>query len=283
MTCEVKIIEDSISVGGNRITTMQLKYWRAIHSEFMTHRVFSRNASSSRAIPAAKMIEQVRTNPAGPCFWGANQPGMQAKVELEGEALLQAQYRWRCAANDAARLVEVMVLESNPHKQIVNRLLEPFQYISVVVTATEWDNFFALRCHPDAQPEIQELAEAMRSAMAASIPDILSFDQWHLPYVSQEERKTTTIEECCKISAARCARVSYLTHDNKAPDYMKDIELYDKLIVMKPMHASPIEHQATPFKFQTNADGPYDDRELMGNFYGWIQNRKLIEYNDLVS
>ena len=79
---EVKVIADSISESGKRITTFQLKYPRFIHSEVMTHRVFSRNASSSRAIPVKKMIEQVRNNPAMPIHWGANQSGMQAKNEL---------------------------------------------------------------------------------------------------------------------------------------------------------------------------------------------------------
>ena len=164
MTCEVKILADSISPQGKRITTFQLKYWRGIHAELLTHRVFSRNASSSRAIPVAKMIEQVRQDPAMPIHWGANQSGMQAHKELQGEDRRKAMEQWFTAAEMASDIAEEMT-KIGLHKQVANRILEPFQYISVVLTATDFDNWFELRDHEDAQPEIRELAREMNIAL----------------------------------------------------------------------------------------------------------------------
>lgn len=288
MTCEVKIIADSIGPSGKRITTMQLRYWRAIHAELMTHRVFSRNASSSRAVPVAKMLEQVRNDPAGPIHWGKNQPGMQAEEELSTEydetiGSSRRQYvknLWKHAAGQAADDAERM-MELGAHKQIANRILEPFQYISVIVTATEWDNFFALRCHPDAQPEIQELANAMHAAMVKSDPVKLDIGWWHLPYVSDEEKSEYEISTLVAISAARCCRVSYLTHDGRKSTVDEDLALCERLAGADPIHASPFEHQATPDVLEVEGgDGEsyfYQSPHMHGNLVGWIQNRKLLE------
>lgn len=270
MTISAKIIEDSISDSGVRLTTLQLCYPRFIHAEVMTHRVFSRNASSSRAIPVAKMIEQVRTNPAMPIHWGLNQPGMQANHELCGYTLDHAKELWSEAAWNAARVAEAM-MESDLHKQVANRILEPFQWIHVIVTATEWDNFFELRDHPDAQPEIRALAIAMKEAFAGSRPMTLGEGEWHLPYVTRAERAEhfyDNVDLLLKISAARCARVSYLTHDGQQPDIKKDSALYERLVGSVPLHASPVEHQATPLP---------SAEMWSGNFRGWLQYRKLIE------
>lgn len=267
MTITAKVIEDSLSIYGARLTTLQLTYPRFIHAEFMTHRVFSRNASSSRAIPVAKMVEMVRTDPAMPIHWGANQPGMQAKSELMPLAnRTHSKTLWVKAANQAADIAEAM-MKMGLHKQVANRLLEPFQHIHVVVTATEWQNFFDLRCHPDAQPEIQELATQMRLAIAESLPTAVCVDEWHLPYVTMAEREMYETTELVKISAARCARVSYLKHDGTESDIKEDLELYERLVGGVPLHASPIEHQATP-DFPDNCSG---------NFKGWIQYRKKVE------
>jgi hypothetical protein len=293
MSFEAKIVADSISKDGVRLITMQLKYPRLIHSEFMTHRVFSRNASSSRAIPVAKMIEQVRTNPAMPVHWGANQPGMQAHAELADPT--EAMRQWRLAANQAADRAQMMN-DLGLHKQVANRVLEPFQWISVIVTATEWTNFFELRDHEDAQPEIRHLAKLMKTAMDASTPALLVPYEWHLPYVD-----ASTFEEIAdflsgpygirdwtneegtrlarKVSAARCARVSYLTHDGKAPSIEADLALYERLMGSVPLHASPVEHQARPDAIAYYEDdiGLWFEPELHGNFKGWMQNRKLLE------
>lgn len=263
----VKIIEDSISNAGIRLTTMQLQYQRFIHAEFMTHRMFSRNASSSRAIPVSKMIEQVRNNPAMPVHWGKNQAGMQANQELNDSELQHAKSAWIEAANKAANIAEYMN-NIGLHKQVANRILEPFQFINVIVTATEWDNFFDLRMHKDAQPEFRALAHEMYRQRHLSIPVLVPNDEWHLPYVNQDERKVYPLDILIKLSAARCARVSYLKHDNSKPNIEDDVALYNKLITSKPEHASPIEHQARPFK------APY---MKSGNFLGWEQFRSIHE------
>lgn len=267
MPFEVKVIEKSkADVSGVELTTFQLKYPRFIHSEFMTHRVFSRNASSSRAIPVEKMLEQVRKDPAMPIHWGQNQPGMQAKVELPMEAMLQAKEAWKTAA-EMASYYAAQMHKAGAHKQIVNRILEPFQWISVIVTATEWDNFYALRDHADAQPEIAHLAGMMKYATSLVEPKLVRMGEWHLPYVGEDERALYREDILVKLSAARCARVSYLTHDGQAPDVFKDIALYDRLVGSTPIHASPVEHQATP-------NGGYGFNR---NFKGWSQHRNEVE------
>jgi hypothetical protein len=301
---QAKIIEHSTTSGGIDLLTYQLAYPRFIHSELMTHRVFSRNASSSRAIPVAKMIEQVRRDPAMPIHWGKNQPGMQAHEEHDAPVLLElpvqydnpadvplytferctlsVQDTWREAASQIAIIADAMNA-AGYHKQVVNRLLEPFQIIHVIVTATEWSNFFELRAHPDAQPEIHALAVQMLKAREGSIPTLrgtnpYSEESWHLPYVTAEERAKHRDDPryLAKLSAARCARVSYLTHDGKTPDPVKDIELYERLVGSRPLHASPVEHQAYPDRHPLGSD-EWFARNLHGNFNGWVQHRKLVE------
>jgi thymidylate synthase ThyX len=253
------------------IVTLQLRYPRFIHSEFMTHRMFSRNASSSRAIPVAKTIEQVCKEPAMPIHWGKNQPGMQAREELDAKHVKTVRRLWFNAAYSAAFYAEEL-MELGAHKQIVNRLLEPFQWISVVVTATEWDNFFELRDHEDAQPEIRFLAQMMHEAIIDSVPIYRGLSDanasaWHLPYVSQTERTQFPIEQLVAMSAARCARVSYLTHDGNKPDPAADIALHDRLVGSRPIHASPTEHQARTLSRD----------EFSKNFRGWQQYRCHVE------
>lgn len=258
MPTEVKIIEKS-TCDGSTITTFQLKYPRFIHGEVMTHRAFSRNASSSRAIPVHKMLSQVWNDPAMPIHWGANQPGMQAKASLSGLKLAAAKLLWR-AAGRAACVFAWGFSKIGLHKQIANRVLEPWQWMHTIVTATDWDNFYALRCHPDAQPEFYELATVMQAQHQAWIARELAPGEWHLPYTHDEERYLG-IETLKKISAARCARVSYLTHDGKEPSVAQDLALFDRLAAGRPVHASPLEHQATP------AAGRH------ANFDGWCQFR----------
>lgn len=259
---EAKIIADSISEAGSRLTTMELRYPRFIHAEVLTHRSFSRNASSSRAIPVRKMLAQVWSDPAMPEHWGANRAGMQARSELVGVRRTAARWLWR-AASKAACGFAWLAMRLGLHKQVANRLLEPWQRISVVVTSTEWDNFFALRAHPDAQPEIRVLAEQMRDAMAASTPRLLRAGQWHTPYFNGGYSLDSLGHRC---SVARCARVSYLTHDGKKPESSADFLLHDKLLYSDPPHLSPFEHQATP------AAGWH------ANFNGWQSLRNQMEY-----
>lgn len=269
---QAKVIARSENSLGVAITTIQLLYPRMIHAEVMTHRMFSRNASSSRAIPVAKMIEQVLNNPAMPIHWGANQPGMQASAELPyTDEVIRS---WKGAARQAAATAERMAA-LGLHKQVANRVLEPFQLISVIVTATEWDNFFALRRHPDAQPEIQLLSDLMYEEMTnTDVPLVIREDTnadsslaWHLPYISEEERALYRTNILLKASTARCARVSYNNHDGSNPDFIKDVALHDALVGGEPIHASPTEHQALAV----------DSRNFFKNFRGWSQYRYNVE------
>jgi thymidylate synthase ThyX len=227
-----------------------LRYPRFIHSEFMTHRAFSRNASSSRAIPVERLMADVENDPAMPIHWGSNKPGMQAGDELDSKAKQNAKCVWEVAREQTIIQARKMAA-IGAHKQIVNRILEPFAHINVLVTATEWDNFFALRDHPDAQPEIQALAKVMREARDESVP---VEDDMHSPYHDDPKR-----------SAARCARVSYLTHEGKEPTYDQDMALFERLAHANPMHSSPMEHQAIAIKGWCR------------NFKGWRQFRAALE------
>lgn len=258
-----KIILDSISEVGNRLTTFELTYPRFIHAEFMTHRALSKNAASSRAIPIEKMIDKVNTDPAQIVWWGKNQSGMQAKEELEGEQLRSCKLLWETCQHNAIQLVQTLSLYGL-HKQITNRLLEPFMNITVICTGTEWNNFYGLRCHPDAQPEIQRLAYCMLREQYISTPTLLKESEWHTPYLTDLE-KDLDLDLKLKISTAKCARVSYLTQSGTR-DYNKDLELYDRLETSG--HFSPFEHVATPINEVGFASG---------NFVGWKQYRKTLK------
>ena len=276
MTISAKVIADSTSPDGIRLTTMQLRYPRLIHTEFMTHRLFSRNASSSRAIPVKRMIEDLIRDPAMPIHWGSNKPGMQAGDELTGRERRLVEEVWLEGMEEAIKTAEAL-RAMGLHKQIANRILEPWAHINVVVTATDWANFFALRRHPDAQPEIKALADAMWGAMEESYPLGKLITEWHLPYVKDEELIEHDVEVTRKISVARCARVSYLTHDGRQTTVEEDLQLYDRLLGSQPMHASPAEHQATPDRL-LNPDWPngWAKSSLHGNLRGWIQFRKTL-------
>lgn len=279
MTITAQVIADSIADGCPRLTTLQLRYPRFIHAEFMTHRVFSRNASSSRAIPIDRVIQDVIDDTAMPIHWGANQRGMQAGDEIDAYVILTDQYgdwtnvktreeSWISARDHA--IVHAQALSvAGYHKQIVNRILEPFQHINVLVTATEWDNFFALRDHPDAQPEIQALARAMRDAMAGSEPEDLWCGDWHMPYITAPDYMggDYTIDGLRRISAARSASVSYKTVDGKPMTVDRALSIFDSL-TGDPLHASPFEHIARP-----NPDNGPGCR----NFTGWHQWRSDLE------
>jgi thymidylate synthase ThyX len=265
MGFSARILLDSIAPNGVRLTTMEVRYPRFIHSEMMTHRVFSRNAASSRAIPIKKMIAAVREDPAMPIFWGKNRSGMVAREEVDGQARRLAELEWRRALDNALQTAERLSDSSiDLHKQLVNRILEPFAWITVIITATEWANFFAQRCHEDAQPEIAYVARLMRERYRASTPQHVPLGGWHTPLIVEDEHDLPT-EERKKISVARCARVSYLTHDGRR-DRRKDLELYDKLLQGGANgHWSPFEHVATPAE---SADA------RSGNLRGWRQFRK---------
>lgn len=270
--------------------TFELTYPRYIHSEFMTHRVFSRNASSSRAIPVRRVIEQVRENPVMPPKVFMNQKGMVGETEADEVTATDFHVLWKEAADNACKTAEMME-RMGIHKQHVNRILEPFQFIKVIVTATEWYNFFALRLAPDAQPEIRQLARVIYDEMdryrnkevgvlevslpRKDCPDIfarMGADKVHaivsLPYITDEDIKEIGKEnyrQLMKISAARCARVSYNNHDGSKPDLEKDMKLYDHLYEGR--HLSPMEHACI--------QDP--DYRKYANLNGWKSLRYLVE------
>lgn len=271
-----KIIKDSIAKNGKRITTFELEYPRIIHSEFLTHRMLSKNSASSRAIPLNVMLKNVWNNPATFVEWGKNQSGMQAKEELQGFKRYLAEKLWNLSGKVACIFAWGMG-KCGAHKQICNRVVEPWSHMKVVATATEWDNFFHLRRHPDAQPEIHELAKKMWDVYCQSTPTLLEEGQWHLPYVEgynilgDDEvpflANDISLEDAIKLSASLCAQVSYRKADESLN---KALMIYDRLVSSKPVHASPFEHQATPYTNRITKSG---------NFIGWKQYRQTIKDN----
>lgn len=324
MSIKTEIIADSLNPKGNRLTTFVLEYPRFIHAEVMTHRVFSKNAASSRAIPIDAVIKQVMENPAMPVWWGKNQSGMQAKEELndtigtrelyfieneykelskylikvekyhdgvyyvykltsKGEALLN----WLQARDEAVKRV-VKLNEIGLHKQIANRILEPWFNIRIILSGTEFENFFALRAHPDAQPEFQQLATKMLEEYNKSTPKKLDAGEWHIPFGDKiDNHKLIWINNSkydiesplwheginelkIKIAIARCARVSYFNFEGK-DDYEADIKLCDRLFGNNPKHLSPTEHVAMSI----------NDSTQIGNFFGFKQYRKFFDDENL--
>lgn len=265
----VQVVADSISPGGRRITTFLIRYPRFITPEVLTHRSLSRNSSSSRAIPSKLLRKQVWNEPMLPVEWGANNPGMQSKSLLSPLKAVFGYYTWVTTARLAC--AASWVLEKiGVHKQITNRLTEFAQPVHLVVTATDWANFFALRYHPDAQPEFQYLASQMYRALLTSNPKQLEPGQWHLPFVSYKAMHDIAgveITDLLKVSVARCARTSYRTHDGRHSKFDEDVQLYDRLVNHSPPHLSPAEHQAVCLE---------DPNERSGNLVGWGQYRKSL-------
>lgn len=264
-----EVIADSVSPAGHRVTTLQATFPRQILSEVNTHRSHARNSASSRAVPVRKMLEQVKTDPFIPLRWQRAQSGMQGGDEIDADYLSSARAAWM-AARDAAVFSAEHLLSLGVHKTQPNRLLEPFAWHTAILTATGdgWANFFKQRCSPLADIHMQATAEAIRAAYDASTPRPVdgSGADWHLPYVTADERAATRLHIAQKLSAARCARVSYLTHDGRH-DQAADLALYGKLVTADPAHASPLEHQATPAS---------NGARQVGCLTGWAQLRHQV-------
>lgn len=269
---EVKVIKDSIpdhlpidaDISKVRLVTLQLKYPRFIHGQFLTHRQFSRNSSSSRAIPITRMIKEIEENPVFPLEWGSNKPGMQAGDEVDDKTKGLAIETWQSAMRAAVEHAKLLN-ELGIHKQVVNRILEPYQLMHTLVTATDYNNFLDLRIDDAAQPEIQKLAIMINKALHMSIPERC---ENHIPYVTTKELETYGVRESMMISAARCARVSYLNHDGSDPDVEKDLKLAKHL--KEAFHMSPFEHQATD---------AYMPQSRFFNLQGWKSQRYQLESN----
>ncbi len=262
MAYHAEVLLDSVNPAGARLTTFVLRFPRFVLSEFNTHRMFSRNASSSRAIPTTRLMQQLRDDPVIPVEWGRNQSGMQAREVLDAEGTRKAEAEW-LRARDAALAHAEHLRAIGVHKQIVNRVLEPWMWTSVIVSSTTYDNFFTLRCHADAQPEIKRLADLMRAAFVASTPTPRAPGEWHLPFVGSDDAGLS-IEEQRQVSVARCARVSYLTHIGTR-DIDADRQLHQRLLDAG--HWSPFEHVAMAAP----------DASRFNNYTGWQAYRHQME------
>jgi hypothetical protein len=296
---QARVLLDTVALttGSKRLTTMEVTIHRFVLAELNTHRVFSRNSASSRAIPAHKQLQRVRDFPAIPVEWRAEQSGMEGGDLLPDSDAAIAETRWLesrdWAVTEASAMHDIGV-----HKSVVNRLLEPFLWHNVIITSTEWSGFWAQRCSPHAQPEIRIAAEAMRAAYDASSPEMMAHvGEWHTPLIQPDEdldfwyRKvveqtgvgpvSVSDDDAIwnaardmrnKVSAARCARVSYMTHDG-VRDIAKDLQLYGRLASADPGHWSPLEHVARPLDEDQRDMG----RPQRGNLHGWHQLRHDVE------
>lgn len=287
------IIADSITDKGERITTFELIYHRFVHVELMTHRVFSRNSFSSRAYPVKKMIELLYENTAVPIHFGKNKSGMQTHIEHNQIIKYKNKFYtpvdlWLLARDSAVEFANAYA-DSDYHKQIVNRLLEPFQMIKVIVTATTFENWFNLRFESfedyQAQHEIHELSKLMYELYTTNEPKLIGEGDWHLPYFEdgqyfKNHKYDVSLEDAIKISCSCCAQVSYRKLDDTLE---KAINIYNKLVLSEPVHASAFEHCATPITNPKNQLG-ITHQDMYGNFYsgnlkGYIQYRQLIPNN----
>lgn len=291
MNITAKVIQDSTSLKSVRLLTFELEYPRFIHSEVMTHRMLSKNAASSRAIPVERMLANIKENTAMPVFWGKNKPGMQANEEVDNVS--EAKIAWGIARDDAIQSAINLHDRKGLHKQISNRVTEAFQMMKTVISGTEWTNLLWLRNHPDAQPEFRVLAEEIQKAMNNSLSRVTYPGEWHVPYVTRTfdndgrivysvEGQTLSQEEAIMVSASCCAQVSYRRLDDTLE---KAKAIYDRLVNPSggPVHASPLEHQATPMHLEASL---YDEGSThmrkdgsiwSGNFKGWIQHRQLVK------
>jgi len=266
---EVRVIADSLNPKKERLTTLYLKYPRFIHAEFLTHRIFSRNSSSSRAVSFGRQLKDLEAAPFIPQYWPQEQKGMQAKEYItDPNEVKKLEGAWLDALKNAIASAKAME-QAGLHKQIINRILEPFSWIHTIVTATDWENFFLLRCSDLAEPHMEQLADRMRDAIAASNPVELAWNEWHTPFASPSEKERSP-ENAVKVSASRCARVCYKLAE-KDSSLEEDLALYDKLSTHK--HLSPFEHQACALEgYGASEAGRFT------NFSGdWKQLRKDLE------
>lgn len=273
-----EIIADSVNETGQRITTFLVVFPRIVLAEFNTHRMLSRNSASSRAIPFETMLNRLETEPFVPIKFQKDHKGMQGTEYFEGEEEASAKHYWECAKNNAIAVAKQMA-EAGITKQLCNRILEPFMYHTVIVTATDWENFFKLRAHEAAEIHIQDLAYKMLHEYNKSEPKRLALGEWHIPFGDNIDIAKIELECGSKddgtpnaewldqrkieIAIARCARISYLNYEGN-DDYEADMKLHDRLSTLG--HWSPFEHCAS---------ATTDIRS--GNYHGFLQYRKTFK------
>lgn len=309
MGYECRVERDSVSPAGVRLTTFVIKYPRRVLAEEVTHRLVydnwgdvecyvtssramtineSKNSASSRAIPLAKMVEAVQTDLFYP-QWTKNQSGMQGEGVSDPLTVEKGNQIWDNVRRHNVEAA-LQLNELGFHKQDCNRLLEPFAWITQVVTSTAWDNFFALRCDEFADPHLRHIARLMFLHRRNSSPVALEPAQWHLPFVPLNEQMSFRfwpgtpgplpegeMPDLIQCSAARCAWISYMNHDRDGTlEQMK--KTYHRLITSRPVHASPVEHQATPYR-----PGFHQHEGRTSNLRGYLQARKLVPHEECTS
>jgi thymidylate synthase ThyX len=317
-TISAKVVADSISPKRHRITSLELVMPRYVLSEFNTHRMFSRNSASSRAIPFEKMLKVIQEDPFIPIAWMKDHKGMQGNEYFTNEEfgekstmlITEGLERLWLQTRDNCYIQASLMSKLGLTKQIVNRLLEPFMWHKVLVTATEFENFFALRYSEFADIHMQELAKCMLEAMNNSTPRELKEGAWHIPYVDDDMGispfDNCTTKDYIKITVARCARTSYtiIGEEDKKYDYKKDIELHDRLLASG--HMSPFEHIARVmteeeyysyfkgirrigkdnndlFAFEEYLTGEDTSNEINEDYLGWCHNfRGFISYRSTI-
>jgi hypothetical protein len=291
--------------GALPLFSIHMHYPDIIHGEVLTHRKFGRNARSMRATPIKTLLEEIRKDPFVPWHWGKNQKGMQASEENNslvsvptfngGCEDLTREDAWLRGRDFAAMVAEGYAL-SDYHKQVANRIIAPYTWKHTLISSTSWANFLHLRDHEDAEPHFHDLAALVREALAGAQFQLLEHGDWHLPYVTPQEKKFHSLDVLRKLSVARCARISYAPFDGN-PSVDRELERYDLLVGSSPLHASPTEHQATPdsqstYRLQVKTfeggngfdrwetvseDNSWNHSDLSGNFDpGWIQFRKTL-------
>ena len=310
-SCKVEMVQASVcAITKTPIYTLILEYPRIIHSQLLTHRVFTKNSSSTRAMPIKKVIKQIEENPAKP-IWTLNQKGMQGELLTNPERLQLAEEIRKAMFKTVSLFVDLLAKPEeenglNIHKQNAGRYLEPFQNIRVCLTSTEWENWDWLRVDADAQPEIVELANLMKQAREKAEPLEIYPGQWHVPFVKRVkdehseisyftmDDKPVELDQALQISMSCAAQTSYRNLDTSLE---KAEDMYDKLFAGKKVHASPSEHQATPIGDDVFEDFPETDvpnhlwkqgithmdryqQFWSGNFRNWIQHRQLIPNHD---
>ena len=284
---QAEVIEHSVGPDGQQAITMKVRFPRIVLAEFNTHRKLSKNTASSRAIPFTKLVDFIRQQPFIPEYWGANQKGMQADKPISEFNQKFATFAWKAAIKSAIG-VATTLNKLGVHKQLTNRLIESFGYVTVVFTTTDMMNFLTLRNHRDAQPEIQVLANKIHVAFLASTPTMLKHGQWHLPFVLSSEKQFLPLADQLVLSVARCASTSYMTVDGKPMTLQRANEIYYKLIRSDVIHATPFEHQLTPdrkvdiewrvakSKKKLKQSTVWETPSKHGNTVGFIQYRKTL-------
>jgi Thymidylate synthase complementing protein len=294
-----KVIADSCNENGDRLITIEGSLPRIVLADFSKHRVFSFSGQSTRAVPVKKMVDLMNSNPFVPEVFGTNQAGMTAGYALEGDEAEAARRIWGFAKGAAGDFA-TQLANLNVHKQLTGRLLEPFSHMKIVLTSTEWSNFFRLRRHKDAQPELQIFANKIYEAIENSKPQVLSVNEWHLPYIEKKivvtedengesilstvyiaDNQMVDLDTAKKYSAAKCATTSYRTETLTVE---KAMNIFEQLVVSDPQHSVPTEHVARPLELNC---GPFADSltthvdrwggQWSGNFRSFGQYRKEIE------